>query len=256
MLNKRGKGLWKGLACLAAALIAALSAGVGRAEAAAAAMNACGIPNRSLSVDPTGRIEGFSAVLYNNTNGLPTSEANAIAETSEGFIWIGSYAGLIRHDGNSFERMDSSTGISSVICLYVDSRDRLWIGTNDAGVFVMEHGALRKWDMTDGLSAVNIRAITEDTNGTIYIATTAGITMIDAEMKLSVLEDTHLDGVYIRDIRVAEDGLIYGLTQIGDLFTIQNGKLLTYISAADCRVKGGIGIFPDPKKPGYLYLGT
>ena len=45
--------------------------------------NSSGIVNRSISVDPTGRSEGFSAVIYNNTNGLPTSEANAIAETSE-----------------------------------------------------------------------------------------------------------------------------------------------------------------------------
>ena len=37
-------------------------------------------------VDPISREEGFSAILYNNTNGLPTSEANDIAETSDGFI--------------------------------------------------------------------------------------------------------------------------------------------------------------------------
>ncbi len=40
-----------------------------------------GVP---LSVDPTGRTEGFSAVLYDNRNGLPTADANAIAETGEG----------------------------------------------------------------------------------------------------------------------------------------------------------------------------
>ena len=49
------------------------------------------------SVDPTGRGEGYSAFLYDNTSGLPTSEANAIAQTDEGFIWIGSYSGLIRY---------------------------------------------------------------------------------------------------------------------------------------------------------------
>ena len=62
-------------------------------------INSSGVPNRALNVDPIGINEGFSAVLYDNTKGLPTSEANAIAETSEGFIWIGSYAGLIRYDG-------------------------------------------------------------------------------------------------------------------------------------------------------------
>ena len=40
--------------------------------------------------DPTGKHEGYAAFLYDNTTGLPTSEANAIAETSDGFIWIGS----------------------------------------------------------------------------------------------------------------------------------------------------------------------
>ncbi len=83
------------------------------------------------SVDPIKHSTGYSAVLYNNTNGLPTSEANDIAETGEGFIWIGSYSGLIRYDGNTFERIDSTTGITSVVSLHVDSKDRLWIGTND-----------------------------------------------------------------------------------------------------------------------------
>ncbi len=59
----------------------------------------------AVKVDPVGHSEECCAVVYNNTNGLPTSEANAIAETSEGFIWIGSYSGLIRYDGNSFERL-------------------------------------------------------------------------------------------------------------------------------------------------------
>ena len=42
--------------------------------------------NGTVAVDPIGKSDGFSAVLYNNTNGLPTSEANDIVETSGGFI--------------------------------------------------------------------------------------------------------------------------------------------------------------------------
>ena len=52
-----------------------------------------------ITVDYTGRSEGFAAILYDNTNGLPTAEANAILETKSGLIWIGSYSGLIRYDG-------------------------------------------------------------------------------------------------------------------------------------------------------------
>ena len=86
------------------------------------AKNFSGVDYSDMAVDPTEKGNGFSSILYDNQNGLPTSEANAIAETEEGFIWIGSYSGLIRYDGNTFERMDSTTGISSVVCLYVDSK--------------------------------------------------------------------------------------------------------------------------------------
>ena len=79
---------------------------------------------------------------YDNSNGLPTSEANALTQTSDGFIWIGSYSGLIRYDGHTFERIDSTTGIASVVSLYADSKDRLWIGTNDSGIFLMEKDKL------------------------------------------------------------------------------------------------------------------
>ncbi|MBP5533273.1 MAG: hypothetical protein J6X68_04835 [Lachnospiraceae bacterium] len=86
------------------------------------ARNISGVKYTDMAVDPTVKGSGYSTILYDNQNGLPTSETNAVAETEEGFIWIGSYSGLIRYDGNTFERMDSTTGISSVVCLYVDSK--------------------------------------------------------------------------------------------------------------------------------------
>ena len=73
-------------------------------------------------IDPTGRGDRYASVLYDNTNGLPTSEANDIVETEEGFLWIGSYSGLIRYDGNTFERYDSSTGISNVVSLLLTAK--------------------------------------------------------------------------------------------------------------------------------------
>ena len=204
------------------------TAGTASGEGPAKAFNASGDINRSLSVDPTGKSEGFSAVLYNNPNGLPTSEANAIAETGEGFIWIGSYAGLIRHDGNSFERMDS---------------------TNERGEFTM-------WDKRDGLQSSSIRAITEDENGLMYIASTAGVAVVNRDMTLEPLDDPRLENIYIRDIRLGPDGLIYGITQVGDIFTLKDKKIVFWLSGEDCLVKGVISLLPDPEQPGKLYIGT
>ena len=44
---------------------------------------------------------GYSVLLYDATNGLPTSDANVIMSTTDGFIWIGGYSGLICYDGTT-----------------------------------------------------------------------------------------------------------------------------------------------------------
>ena len=247
----------KPLLCLVfAVIIAAQLACVGLGESEVQETGSSPKTDVKLTVNPFKYGEKYSAVLYDNRNGLPTSEANAIAQTSEGFIWIGSYAGLIRYDGNIFEHFDSSMGISNVRCLYVDGQDRLWVGTNDSGVFMIAKGETHSWNKKDGLKSVSIRAVAEDAQGLVYIATVDGIAMIDAEMNLSVLQDERIEGQTIRDIRRGCDGLIYGLSDGGDLFTIKDGELQFYLSHEECRVEGVIAIFPDLKNPGVLYLGT
>ena len=215
---------------------------------------AYGRRNGSLAVDPIGHTEGYSAVLYDNTNGLPTSEANAIAETSEGFLWIGSYSGLIRYDGNTFERMDSSTGITSVKCLFVDARDRLWIGTNDNGLFLMENGSFRRWGEEDGLKALSIRAIVEDDSGTIYLATTGGLAMVDAALELHASDDPRVSDVYVHDLRTSLDGHIYGLTNDGDVFSLFDGRVDAFFDHDQSRFHGISCIMPDSRNLGYFYF--
>ncbi len=75
-------------------------------------------------LDPVSQSVSYSAVVYNNTNGLPTSEANAIVQTAEGAIWIGSYGGLIRYDGNTFERMDPRMTLQESPCKEADNCER------------------------------------------------------------------------------------------------------------------------------------
>ena len=237
-------------------LIAAAAAECFADDADVISRNSSGVENRAPSFDPTGRTGGYSAVLYDNTNGLPTSEANAIAETEEGFLWIGSYSGLIRYDGANFVRLNSTTGIASVISLYADSRGRLWIGTNDAGIAVMDRDRIQKWGFAEGLLSLRIGAIVEDENGVIYAGTTMGIAMIGADMTLRHVDDAQINDAYIECLRLGCDGLIYGLTSSGDLFTIRDGALVDYWSHEESGFKNACYVLPDPENPGYLYLGT
>ncbi|SFG54196.1 HD domain-containing phosphohydrolase [Oribacterium sp. WCC10] len=236
--------------------IAIVMAGDVFAEENVISNNECGTINRTLSVDPTVDEGGFSAVMYNNTNGLPTSEANAITETNEGFIWIGSYSGLVRYDGNTFVRINSSTGISNVISLFVDKRNRLWIGTNDAGLAMMENDEFRQWGEKEGLDVLRVNAIAEDSNGNIYAATGSGIFMVDSDMKMHFLDDSRISDIAIQHLRNGYEGLLYGVTDSGDIFTIRDGAVVSFLSHEKLHIKGLKYVLPDPEKPGYVYLST
>ncbi len=212
--------------------------------------------DEKIAVDLIDHHEGRSAVLYDNTNGLPTSEANAIAETQEGFIWIGSYSGLIRYDGNTFERIDSTNGLASVVSLYVDSKNRLWIGTNDSGVAVMDQDYYQRFDKNDGLNSLSIRAIAEDQEGNIYIATTQGIAVIDESMSLHKIDEPQINQEYIRNLKLGSDNVLYGVTMGGAVFTIQNQKLTGYYSSSQTGISGILSLYPDHETPGLVYIGT
>ena len=208
------------------------------------------------TVDPTGKGDGYSAVLYGNTNGLPTSEANAIAQTEEGFIWIGSYSGLIRYDGNTFERIDSTTGITSVVSLFVDSENRLWVGTNDSGVAVIDKGDIKMYGKDDGLQSLSIRSITEDGSGRVYIATTHGMVSVNDKLEMIPVDEPQINDEYIRSIKLSYDGVVYGITTGGSVFTVSDGKLTGVYGPEKLGIDNVRSILPDPAENGKIYLAT
>ena len=200
--------------------------------------------------------EGYSAVLYDNSNGLPTSEANAIVQTDDGFLWIGSYSGLYRYDGNTFERWDSTGGIASVKTLFVDSKNRLWVGTNDSGVAVIEKGEVRMFRLKDGLQSLSVRAIAEDKRGYIYVGTTQGIVEINESMVVRSLDQDDIRDAEMRDLKLGPDGIIYCLTKDEKLFTIKDGARQHTYDLNNKGLEDVKSIYPDPDKEGYLYLGA
>ena len=78
----------------------------------------------------------YSQTVYNGENGLIGGEANDIVETKDGYLWIGTYSGLYRFDGSTFDTMSDMKDVKNVNCLFEDEEGRLWIGTNDNGVSI------------------------------------------------------------------------------------------------------------------------
>jgi len=88
--------------------------------------------------------------LWTSDNGLPDSSVTAIAQTPDGYLWIGTYNGLARFDGVQFVDFDpfNTPGLKSarVDGLFVDAQGTLWINTHDGSMTAWRNGAFtREW---------------------------------------------------------------------------------------------------------------
>lgn len=135
----------------------------------------------------------FVTTVYNDQNGLPTGEANTILQTRDGYIWIGSYGGLIKYDGTTFRNysLEGAIDSSSIRSLFEDSQGRLWIGTNDKGVVVLENNEFKTVAGPDDYSFLCIRSFIETADGTIYVASNSGVAAIN-DYTLSPITDDNI----------------------------------------------------------------
>lgn len=119
-------------------------------------------------------LDAYNKTIYDEADGLPSSGVNALAQTSDGMIWFGSYAGLCRYDGTRIEYL-AEGGIASVTSLLADRQGRLWIGTNDQGLAVYEADQVRWMGPEQGLSERFISGLFEAHTGEIYVGTQGGL---------------------------------------------------------------------------------
>jgi signal transduction histidine kinase/ligand-binding sensor domain-containing protein len=82
--------------------------------------------------------------LWTSDNGLPDSSVAAIAQTPEGYLWIGTYNGLARFDGVQFVNFDPfntpELKHARVDGLFVDAQGTLWINTHDGSMTAWRNG--------------------------------------------------------------------------------------------------------------------
>ncbi len=198
---------------------------------------------------------GFMAQVYDSANGLPASEANYILSASSGYIWIAAYSGIIRYDGSVFERQNSSGGLTNGRGLFEDSKGRIWVGTNDNGVVVIDKDETIHFTYKDGLPSSSIRTFAEDPDGNIFIGTTAGIAYADPDMNMHTLYDERLSGKRVLKL-MASEGVIYGQTTSGALFSIENAELSAFYENTELGIEKVNTLLIDPDNDDKMYIGT
>ncbi len=206
----------------------------------------------------TGQINnvGYAAKLYDASNGLPTSDANCVFASDDGYIWIGGYSGIIRYDGNTFERLDSSGGLTNGRVIFQDSSGRLWFGTNDNGILVKDENEWIHYTYRDGIPSSSARTIAQAGDGTVYIGLAVGVSYVGLDMKIHNLEDPQLSSENIDHLISDGGGKIYGNTWNGDIFCIEGGKVTQFFNWESLETGRITAVYADRRNPGYVYLGT
>ncbi len=136
------------------------------------------LPLRAAAVNPSTPLGAYARQSLVMENGLPQNSVQALAQTRDGFLWIGTEAGLVRFDGVSFQVFDRNSKPSlpgnDIRCLLETSDQALWIGTSD-GPARWKDGVVSAFSMRDGLPSNGVRAIIETGDRVLWIWTDLGL---------------------------------------------------------------------------------
>ena len=117
--------------------------------------------------------------FWRTEQGLPHNTVNAILQTRDGYLWVGTAGGLVRFDGLNFTLIGDETapGLKDarVTALLEDRAGVLWIGTQGGGVFRLHHAAAERLTTVEGLADNAVTSLAEDTAGTVWLGTQRGL---------------------------------------------------------------------------------
>lgn len=173
------------------------------------------------------------------SNGLPGNSITDIIQDSTGYIYLGTYDGLVRFDGVEFvtynRNYDVKYSFVSSRTVFEDSKGNIWNGSNDEGVYrISSDGNVKKFSTDDGLPNNSVRSVIEDKEGRIWIGTSHGVAYIDEGDNIiqpSGLEKYGEENILVSSLYCDTAGRVWVLSQK------ENG-VFVYVNKSFERFKG------------------
>ena len=130
------------------------------------------------ALNPDRDIHQLAHRSWGEKDGYP-GRSEALAQTADGFLWIGSDIGLFRFDGVHFERYVPSSGDQlpedRVRSLLARSDGSLWIAYGNGNrICVLRNGNVKSYGKADGVT-LNPNAIVQDHEGILWANTDTGV---------------------------------------------------------------------------------
>ena len=192
--------------------------------------------------------------IFNEENGLPTEEANAIVQAQNGYMWIGSYGGLLRYDGSTFVDFSDRLESSAVRALYESSDGTLYIGTNDAGAYRFRDDVFTQLRTENENIFLCIRDFAEGKDGAIYIASPSGAAKLSGDIfipyEFDEMKDTQI-------INVAVDGAenVWAMSDAGELYVFNDDGFLNKVVSGELFDEAAIYTVSSDHE-GSIYVGS
>ena len=235
------------LAFIPALIVAALY------PALVAAQPAAGAP---AALDPARALTQYLRAVWQRGQGLPQNTVQAVLQTRDGYLWVGTGDGLVRFDGVRFTTYDSRTqpvlGTDDISSLLEDRQGVLWVGTLGGGLFTYRGGVLAPF--TGGaLPHSVITDLYEASDGALWIATAGGVSRLAAGALTTYTTAQGLPSATVRAVTADRQGAIWVATEDG-VARLGSGRFVTIAAERAIPSKDARAIFTA--HDGTIWIGT
>jgi PAS domain S-box-containing protein len=217
---------------------------------------------RTLDSQNIRTVDHYILQVWRIEDGLPQNTVNAFAQTPDGYLWMGTYDGLVRFDGIGFTVFDAGNTpelkSSRIVNLFVDHNGALWIcpdrASGESGLTRYQEGKFTTFTTVNGLPASHVESISEDRDGGIWLKTEDdGLTRFKDGRFTRYTAKDGLPTDFIGEIQTDERGDVWVGTSKG-LARFERGRFSIY-TTKDGLPSNSIGPL-SADADGNLWIGT
>jgi signal transduction histidine kinase/ligand-binding sensor domain-containing protein len=126
------------------------------------------------ALEPDKALNQFPHRVWQTDEGLPQNTTQALAQTPDGYLWAGTYEGLVRFDGVHFSVFEPGNTPElpdrTISSLAVDREGTLWINTN-RGLAGLRAGRFFAQPLPEGIIPRDVHQLLPARDGSLWIAT-------------------------------------------------------------------------------------
>jgi signal transduction histidine kinase/ligand-binding sensor domain-containing protein len=169
----------------------------------------------AFSLDLDRNVSQFHRTFWSENDGAP-SEITALAQTVDGYLWIGSARGLFLFDGVRFEEYKPQPGVElpshSIYSLMATPDGGLWVAFEPNGLGLLKDGSLTVFTRPEELPDSPVHCFARDHDGRIWAGTETGLVLRQGTRWIKIGHDWNFTPEVIRYVLVDREGTLWVAT--------------------------------------------